>query len=93
MREYYVVSIRPFSQKVKIIKAESYEKAISISKEETQKKKQDCLIVSKGDENNDYIVEKHGYYKVYDFLNKLLLFFAFMLILFISYLYFRFKTK
>lgn len=93
MTKYFVVSITPFRNKALIIEAESEEEAIKIAKERRHKHKADVLIAKKEDGNNEFILEKYGYYKVYDFLNKILLGIAIMLILLFSYLYFKYLKR
>jgi hypothetical protein len=93
MGKYYVASIKPFGRKCSIFEANSYDDAIVISKERKDKYKEDVIIVKKSEEGNDFIVEKYGYYKVYDFVNKILLGIATMLIFFISYLYYKYYLR
>lgn len=99
MDEYIVVYFSPFNRNANFKKFEDKQKA----KEFCQgiKKNKDCVIVKKEvklnrrtNKNEDsYIIEKYGYYRVYDFLYKILFIGFFMLIIFISYLYFKFKNK
>jgi hypothetical protein len=61
----------------------------------------DVLIIKKNvvfnawssNEDVSYIVERFGYYKVYIFLNKIILAFVFILLAIFLYLYFKFVKK
>ena len=61
----------------------------------------DVLIIKKEVVYNDwakkeeetYSVEKFGYYKVYNFINKIILIFVFILLSLFIYLYYKFVNK
>jgi hypothetical protein len=92
MTKYFVVCFKPFDKGVSIKEAKDLEDAIAIAHKKRRSGGSDVVIVKKG-EDGKYSLERYGYYKVYDWLNKILLFFVIMLILFISYLYFKYLKK
>ena len=86
--KYYVITIKPFTNKSSIIEANDYEEAKEIATNQYLKKKNDVLIVKKNE--NGYEIQNFGYFKTYKFLNNLFLILSFMLLLLISYLYYKF---
>jgi hypothetical protein len=93
MIKYYVVVVKPFSNKCFVFEADSYEVAINISKNRKDKYKEDVIIAKKNEDDDNFIIEKYGYYKVYNFFNKIILAIAIMLLFFISYLYYKYFSK
>jgi hypothetical protein len=91
MGKYYVVVVKPFSNKCFVLEADSHDEAIIIAKNRKDKYKEDVIIARKNDEDDNFIIEKYGYYKVYNFFNKIILVIAIMLIFLISYLYYKYK--
>ena len=86
--DYYVIGIKPFTKKVFVEKADDYEKAKEIAEIHRRKKKNDVVIVESDGKN--FEIQNFGYFKVYRFLNNLLLIFSCMLIIIFSYLYYKF---
>jgi hypothetical protein len=72
MIRYYVVVVRPFSNKCDVLEANSHEEALSISKNRKDKYKEDVLIVKKIEGIDGFVIERYGYYKVYNFFNKII---------------------
>lgn len=92
MTQYFVVCFKPFDEGVTIFEANSKEEALAIAEKKRGVGGSD-VVIAKKEGNNKYKVEKYGYHKIYDLMNKILLFFVLMLILFISYLYFKYLKK
>jgi hypothetical protein len=99
MTEYIVVCLNPFNKKrkVTILKQTDLIDAFKIG-ENHRRSGNDVFILRKeviksessGKDESIYTLENYGYYKVYNFINKIIFLFIVILILGIMYLYFKF---
>jgi len=99
MTEYLVIMFESFKKNVKFEKFEDLNKAKEFGNKNRRKGldvvivRKDTTFNSKNEADERYYLEKFGYYKVYDFINKILMLLFFMLIAFFCYLYFKFVKK
>lgn len=100
MNEYVVVYFESFKKYVKFKEFKDLKEAVEYGNE-LKRSGKDVVIVKRVPTVNrrtreleySYKIEKFGYYKVYNFINKILILFFFMIIAFFCYLYFKFFKK
>jgi hypothetical protein len=97
MKRYFVISFKPFSQKLDIKKFDDYDKAKAYADDQKYKNRMDVVLTEENTDENGkttYFAKKYGFFKAYDIWNKILSFLAIMLVIFLSYLYYKFyKSK
>lgn len=102
MTEYIVLCLSPLSKTrdAQMFSLKTLEDAEKMGANK-RKKGFDVLIVKKQVSHNDwsnkdeetYSVEKFGYYYTYNFINKIILGFVFILLVLFLYLYYKFVNK
>jgi hypothetical protein len=99
MNDYIVICLDPLSKKRKV-EILNYEDEEVAKKMANNKKKQglDVLLIKKsivlnkhnGNDEEVLTLEKFGYFKTYNFINKIFSLFALILLCLITYLYFKY---
>jgi hypothetical protein len=102
MNDYIVLIVEPLSskRKVDVFRANTLEDAKKVAK--SRKSNSGDVIIAKksihtnkfnGEEEEVYTIERYGYYKVYNFMNKIFLLLSVVLFALFTYLYFKFLNQ
>lgn len=99
MSDYLLFYWSPFKEKtneVKVNNHSTYESAVNDG-DDKRKIGYDAIIIKSEkltyiDESVEqkYFIERYGYYKTYRFLNTIIFLFAFIILVFFCYLYYKF---
>lgn len=102
MNDYIVLFFEPLSSKrvVEVLRADNLNDAKKLAETKNSKRK-DVIIAKKsihknkisGEDEEVYTIERYGYYKVYNFINKIFFVISVLLLALFIYLYFNFLTK
>jgi len=102
MNDYIVLFFEPLSskRKVGVFRVDNLEDAKKLAK--SRKSRGGDVIIAKksiytnkinGNEEEVYTIERYGYYKVYNFINKIFLLLSVILLVLFCYLYFKFLNQ